>query len=193
MKNKTLLYCLILVMLSLRSFAQTDSTVTPNNSRSVISTPATPIPIASSKVIRPVELSGPRVGFTVVLPGKTADSLLSQLGMRPTFTQFGWQFEKQYFALENGTAGLVEFVGLIGGLEQNKFLPSASLLVGVRGPSGGEFAFGPNISLSGASFVFAAGHTFKNGNLNFPVNLAVVPSTNGFRMSLLVGFNAQTR
>ncbi len=147
----------------------------------------------SSKVITPVELSGPRLGFTYITPGESADVLEKDLGMTPFFTQFGWQFETQYFALENGTAGLVEFVGLIGGLEQNKFLPSGSLLIGVRGPSGGEFAFGPNLSLSGASFVIAAGHTFKNGNLNFPVNFAVVPSSKGIRFSLLFGFNAQTR
>jgi hypothetical protein len=146
-----------------------------------------------NKVVTPIELSGPRVGLTTVLPGKTADDLKTELGMSPTFTQFGWQFEHQYFALENGVAGLVEFIGLIGGLEQGKFLPSASLLVGVRGAQGGEFAFGPNISLTGAGFVFAAGHTYKMGALNFPVNFAVVPSTNGVRMSLLFGFNAQTR
>lgn len=148
---------------------------------------------ANSKVIAPVQLSGPRLGFTTILPGESADVLKNDLGMSPTFTQFGWQFETQYFALDNGTAGLVEFVGLIGGLEQNKFLPSGSLLIGVRGPSGAEFAFGPNISLSGASFVIATGHTFKNGNLNFPVNFAVVPSSKGVRFSLLFGFNAQTR
>ncbi len=146
-----------------------------------------------SKIITPMQLSGPRVGITTVFPGKTADALKDDLGMTPTFTQFGWQFEHQYFALDNGVAGLVEFVGLIGGLEQGKFLPSGSLLIGVRGANGAEFAFGPNLSLTGAGFVFAAGHTYKMGALNFPVNLAVVPSTNGLRMSLLFGFNAQTR
>lgn len=149
--------------------------------------------VRKSRIITPTELSGPRVGLTVVFPGKTADELKTDLDMSPVFTQFGWQFEHQYFALDNGVAGLVEFVGLIGGLEQGKFLPSASLLIGVRGASGGEFAFGPNLSLTGAGFVFAAGHTFKEGNLNFPVNFAVVPSTDGFRFSLLMGFNAQTR
>lgn len=149
--------------------------------------------ISTSKVITPVQLSGPRLGFTYITPGEAADVLKDELGMSPFFTQFGWQFETQYFALDNGTAGLVEFVGLIGGLEQNKFLPSGSLLIGIRNPSGGEFAFGPNISLAGASFVIAAGHTFKNGNLNFPVNFAVVPSSKGIRFSLLFGFNAQTR
>jgi hypothetical protein len=173
MKKHIVTSIAILFMASI-AFAQTDS-------------------IPKPKVIKPIELSGPRIGVTMVFPGKTADVLKEDLGMTPFFTQFGWQFEHQYFALDNGVAGLVEFVGLIGGLEQGKFLPSASLLVGVRGAKGGEFAFGPNVSLTGAGFVFAAGHTYKVGNLNFPVNLAVVPSTNGLRLSLLAGFNAQTR
>ena len=148
------------VMLSSIAFAQSDSTKT---------TPS-PKPASMGKVVKPVQLAGPRVGLTYIFPGKTADDLKTDLGMTPFFTQFGWQFEHQYFALDNGTAGLVEFVGLIGGLEQGKFLPSASLLIGVRGSKGGEFAFGPNLSLTGAGFVFAVGHTYKMGSLNFPVN-----------------------
>lgn len=178
MKKLNAFIILGICLFSQFAFAQTDPTNSPTN---------------SSKIITPVQLSGPRVGVTHVFPGKTANDLKSEFGMTPTFTQFGWQFEHQYFSLENGVAGLVEFVGLIGGLEQGKFLPSASLLIGIRGAQGAEFAFGPNLSLAGAGFVFAAGHTYKSGNLNLPVNFAVVPSTNGVRLSLLVGFNAQTR
>lgn len=143
------------------------------------------------RVIKPVKLAGPRVGFTTITAGESATFLKEELGMSPTFTQFGWQFEKSYFNLDNGTAGLVEFVGLIGGLEQNKFLPSASVLVGVRNGKGFEFGFGPNLSLSGAAFVLAVGHTIRNGDLNFPLNLAVVPSNKGVRVSLLFGFTSQ--
>jgi hypothetical protein len=143
--------------------------------------------------IEPVRLSGPRVGFSHIGPGASADSLKSRLGMSPTFTQFGWQFERSYFDLPNGTAGLVEFVGLIGGLEQNKFLPSASLLVGVRNYKGYEFGFGPNLSLTGAAFVLAVGYTVKSGGLNLPINFAIVPSEKGVRYTLLFGFTAQTR
>jgi hypothetical protein len=35
----------------------------------------------------------------------------------------------------------------------------------------------------------ATGVTFKKGNLNVPVNVAVVPSRAGVRVSLLTGFN----
>ncbi len=171
------------VMLSSIAFAQSDTSKTST----------TPTTASMGKVVKPIQLAGPRVGLTYIFPGKTVDVLKDDLDMTPFFTQFGWQFEHQYFALDNGVAGLVEFVGLIGGLEQGRFLPSANLLIGVRGAQGGEFAFGPNLSLTGASFVFAVGHTYKMGSLNFPVNFAVVPSTNGFRASILLGFNAQTR
>ncbi len=181
--KKHLLFFVGAIMLCSLSFAQSDSSKTAASS----------IPTSNAKIIKPIELAGPRVGLTYVFPGKTADALKDDIGMTPFFTQFGWQFEHQYFALDNGVAGLVEFVGLIGGLEQGKFLPSASVLIGVRGAKGGEFAFGPNISLTGASFVFAVGHSYKVGSLNFPVNFAVVPSTNGVRASILMGFNAQTR
>lgn len=152
-----------------------------------------PIPQTTLPVVEPIYLSGPRVGFTYVGPGKLADKLKKDFQVEPLFTQFGWQFETNYFALPNGTAGLVELVLLAGALEQNRFLPSANMLIGIRSGSGLEFGFGPNLSLAGASFVFAGGFTIRQGALNFPVNIAVVPSKEGFRTSLLVGFNAQKK
>lgn len=189
---------LILVILKLNTYANisSDSSVVDSN-KTVVAQKPNAVQIKQeanySKIVTPLELSGPRVGFTFIAPGETANDLKTEFDASPFITQFGWQFEKQYFALENGTAGLVEFVGLIGGLEQGLFLPSANMLIGVRSSTGAEFAFGPNISLSGAAFVLAVGHTYKSGNLNFPVNFAVVPSTKGVRFSLLFGFNAQTR
>lgn len=199
MKTKLLFLTLLFVVSKLSSFAilNTDTLATDSDKQNVISQKAAmnnlPVAKMAPKIVVPVQLSGPRVGFTYIAPGSTADSLKSIFSATPFITQFGWQFEKQYFALDNGTAGLVEFVGLIGGLEQGLFLPSANMLVGVRSSSGAEFAFGPNISISGAAFVLAVGHTYKSGNLNFPINFAVVPSSKGVRFSLLFGFNAQTR
>lgn len=168
------------------------NTVVKPSQATIQNTNTTPAKVPQ-KIITPLELSGPRVGFTLIGSGETADNLRDNFNASPFVTQFGWQFEKQYFALENGTAGLVEFVGLIAGLEQGLFLPSANMLVGVRSSTGAEFAFGPNISVSGAAFALAVGHTFRSGSLNFPVNFAVVPSSKGVRFSLLFGFNAQTR
>ena len=158
---------------------------------------ATPQPIDSRQAgyeyeQKNLKLSGPRIGFTV-LSQKYSDNLEEEFGTQVNnfMTQFGWQFETRVFTLDNGTSGLFEFVPLIGGLEQGKFLPSLSALVGIRGPKGLELGMGPNISLAGAGIVLAAGTNFKAQGVNFPVNFALAPSKDGARFSVLFGFNSR--
>ncbi|GAA4440005.1 hypothetical protein GCM10023188_36780 [Pontibacter saemangeumensis] len=139
-----------------------------------------------------LKLSGPRLGFTI-LSGRYTDSIREDFDrdINPFITQFGWQFETRIFTLDSGVSGLFEFVPLIGGLEQGKFLPSLSGLVGIRGAKGFEFGVGPNVSLSGAGLVLAVGTNFQSQGINFPVNFAVAPSKDGARFSLLFGFNSR--
>jgi len=111
-------------------------------------------------------------------------------------TQYGWQWESR-FADNGSIAGLVEWVVVVGGMEQQMFLPSISSLVGIRTGEGMEYAVGPNLSATGINMVFTIGKNFKSGDLNFPVNLAFVPNGNvwgedeesGARISIMVGFN----
>ncbi len=145
-----------------------------------------------STIVETIQLEGPRVGFTIIT-GELADRLRSELDVSPFITQIGWQFENRFFTTPSGTTGLVEGILLVGGVEQNVFLPSASFLIGLRNKNGTEFGVGPNLSLSGAAFVFAGGVTLQSANINFPINLALVPSSKGVRISLLVGFNARKR
>ena len=130
--------------------------------------------------------SGPRVGFTYITDGTTSDYLLSQ-GKRPSTVQFGWQFEGRLFTIEDGTSGLIEFIPMIGGVDQGLFLPSANFLLGLRGGSdrSWEFAIGPHFGLKAdykqdivgsIGVVLGFGTSFKKGNVWFPVNLALVPS-----------------
>ncbi|MHC2993200.1 hypothetical protein OB13_17025 [Pontibacter sp. HJ8] len=139
-----------------------------------------------------LRLGGPRLGFTV-LSQKYIDHISNDYDteVNAFMTQFGWQFETRVFTLENGTSGLFEFVPLIGGLEQGKFLPSLSALVGVRGAKGLEFGIGPNVTLGGAGLVLAAGTNFQTQGVNFPVNVAIAPSKDGMRFSILFGFNSR--
>jgi hypothetical protein len=141
--------------------------------------------------IEPINLGGPRLGFTYIAPGKMADKL-DERGINPFITQFGWQLESRFFTLPNGVSGLVEAIGLVGGLEQNTILPSASLLIGIRNAKGFEIGVGPNLSIGGAAIVIAGGFTIQSSYINFPINFAFVPSTEGVRFSLLFGFNAKT-
>ncbi|MBU8892475.1 MAG: hypothetical protein KOO66_06830 [Bacteroidales bacterium] len=142
------------------------------------------------EIIPPVKLMGPRLGFTYITPGETVDQL-AEYDISPILTQFGWQFETRFFTLESGVAGLIEGIILIGGVEQNTFLPSGTFLIGIRNAKGLEFGLGPNVSVSGVAFALAAGVTLKSSNINFPINIAVVPSDKGVRLSLLFGFNAR--
>lgn len=68
-------------------------------------------------------------------------------------------------------------------------LPSLSWMVGVRMRDGAEFGAGPNVTPAGTALAIAAGITFRAGALNVPVNLAVVPSKSGVRVSVLSGFS----
>jgi hypothetical protein len=157
-------------------------------------------------------LSGPRVGFTILTDGELTDNLDEEFGLNSNLiTQFGYQFEKQIMG-DDKVAGLVEGLLFIGGLEHGLFLPSVSGMFGARFESGYEFAIGPNISLSGAALVLGFGKTIKAGNLNIPINFAWVPSTSrqrtdyddddvnetetyqtGHRFTITVGFNYRSR
>lgn len=166
-------------------------------------------------------LSGPRIGFTVLTDGIITETIEEEWGIHTNFiTQFGYQFEKQIMGDEN-VAGLVEGIVMIGGIEKGLFLPSISGMFGARLVSGTEFAVGPNLSLSGAGMVLAFGKTIQAGNINIPINFAWVPSvkkmqttthyeldqetgyydewetssieSTGNRFTLTIGFNFRTR
>ena len=141
----------------------------------------------------PIRLDGPRIGFTVLSANVLNKARESMPDLNPFLTQFGWQFESRLFRMPNGVSGLAEFVPLVGGLEQGKFLPSVSGLLGMRGAKGFEFGVGPNLTPLGANLVLAMGTSFRSNGINFPVNVAVVPGNGGTRVSLMLGFNARHR
>jgi hypothetical protein len=140
-----------------------------------------------------IKLNGPRIGLTYLAEGELSRRLDEEFNASPLITQFGWQFETQIFNSDQGVAGLLELIPLIGGLEQGLFLPSISGIIGLRGKSGVEFGVGPNLSLAGAALVFATGTTIRSGNMNYPLNFAFVPSKEGARFSFMVGFNYKKR
>jgi hypothetical protein len=141
-----------------------------------------------------VSLSGPRFGFTVLSDGvvkkvKTTNGIT----IGPAMSQFGWQFEKQFYSGRSGPTAMTEAVLLLGGLEQGVVLPSVSWLVGIRRKDGTEFGIGPNVTPVGVALALSGGRTFRAGVLNVPVNVAVVPSKAGVRVSVLSGFITRQR
>jgi hypothetical protein len=136
-----------------------------------------------------VVLSGPRIGVTAI-GGEIAELLEDEYEVYPIVTQFGWQFERRFFTLDNGSSGLVESVMLLGGLEQGFLIPSWSGIIGFRDAKGTEFGLGPNVSPAGVGLTFAVGVTLNiEDKVNIPFNIAVTP-INGIRISLLTGFNS---
>ena len=161
---------------------------------------AGPVPAQTSTqtqlppVARTANLSGPRFGLTLLSDGTVAKLKDRSIELeRPFVSQFGWQFEKQFYSRSGGLAAVNEWVLLLGGLEQGVALPSVSWIVGLRSSGGAEFGLGPNVTPAGVALALAAGITFRSGALNVPVTFAVVPSQAGTRVSLLTGFSLRRR
>ena len=140
-----------------------------------------------------VNLSGPRFGLTALSPGVVDELHKRQIDVTSNISQVGWQFEKQFYSRGSGVAAVNEWVFLLGGLDQGVALPSLSWMVGLRTREGAEFGIGPNITPAGVALALAGGVTFRAGNLNVPMNVAVVPSKVGTRLSVLTGFNMRRR
>jgi len=143
--------------------------------------------------LKTVSLSGPRFGATALSEGVVLKLHERSIDVGSTITQFGWQFEKEFYSKGGGIAALHEFVFLVGGLEQGVVLPSLNWMVGLRSSNGVEFGIGPNITPAGVALALAAGVTFRSGALNVPMTIAVVPSKAGTRISMLTGFNLRGR
>jgi len=158
------------------------------------------MPAAAQNVVLPppspqeVNLSGPRFGITALSDGVIKDIAERRgINVPPMISQFGWQAEHAFYRKDTGVAAVTEFVVLLGGLEHDLKIPSFRWLVGMRNASGAEFGIGPNFSPAGSALAIAAGVTFRHGYLNVPVNVAIVPSKYGTRISMLTGFNMKRR
>ena len=161
------------------------------------------------------KLAGPRIGMTFITAGSTADLLhkgfdyvdeennkLGETGSAFT-SQYGWQWESRFADGGGDVVGIVEWIALVAGMEQGKFLPSLTSVIGARTANGLELGVGPSLSLSGVGMVFAIGKNFRSGSLNLPVNLVFMPGksytqtiggveneySSGARISIMVGFN----
>ena len=137
---------------------------------------------------RTLELSGPRVGVTMLSDGVRAALEERGIVVGSTMSQFGWQFERQFYGSPGGVTALHEWVALVGGTDQGVVIPSLTWLIGVRTHEGAEIGIGPNVTPAGVALAVTAGVTFKAGVMNVPVNIALVPTKVGHRVTLLSGF-----
>lgn len=99
-----------------------------------------------------LNLSGTRMGFVYVMGdnSKILSAPESEGGFDayPMLFQFGYQFETMYLN-QGRMQGLFQFIPTVTGLEQGLFLPSMTVLHGIRdNKTGLEFAFGPTVGLT---------------------------------------------
>lgn len=127
-----------------------------------------------------LRLNGPRMGIGMVtgMDGQILQAAKSEGGFDawPVMSQFGYQFEASYLN-EGNIQALFEFLPTISGLEQGLFIPSISILHGIRSNvTGLEFAFGPVFMLKrkakgferdGVWYLKDDEHLFPDEDLNF--------------------------
>ena len=152
----------------------------------------TSLPSASTRPPQVLKLSGPRFGVTA-FTGDVATARQS-IDKSAFMTQFGWQAETQILATDRGDQALIEWVGLLGGVEQGEMNLSGALIAGYRLANGFELGAGPNISYGSeagnvtTSMLLAAGVTVPMGQLRVPFNVAVALAEGGPRITTLVGW-----
>lgn len=116
-----------------------------------------------------LNLSGPRMGLTFFTGDLAkiyqAPEIEGGFNSLPVMTQFGYQFEVKYLN-EGNIQALFEFIPVITGLDQGRFIPSITVLSGIRSNKNGfEFGFGPNV------FVTKMSEGFVNNNGDFIIDL----------------------
>jgi len=103
-----------------------------------------------------INLNGPRMGVGII-SGDGATRLMADrdvggfemlgFGNTAITSSMGYQYEERYIATKNFQA-LVEFIGLVSGMETGKFNPSITILNGFRfSKANWEIGFGPSFKL----------------------------------------------
>ena len=96
--------------------------------------------------------------------------------------------------MTGGNQALMEWVFLVGGVEQDELNLSLAWLTGYRLENGVELGVGPNVSYNKdsedttTSMVVAAGATMPFGDLYVPLNVAVAFAKGGPRSTTLLGW-----
>lgn len=137
-------------------------------------------------------LDGPRLGATYVLGQNSLTRALREKRIGTLISQFGWHFEYQVVPEGDGPSFVIEAIPLVGGVEYGTLIPSGTLAMGIRFPSGWEFGMGPNVLLTdkGAktALVLAAGKSINYGGVSIPLNLVLATNPDGNRLSFVFGY-----
>jgi len=146
----------------------------------------------SAVVLEQRSMSGPRLGVTFVT-GTEGRRVLSEHDLSSPISQFGWHFEQITRPQGGGPMFVVQEVFLVGAVEQATAVPAATLLFGIRFPSGFEFGMGPNATPLGTALAIGIGQNLAYGGVSVPFNVAIVTSPGALRISLLTGYALRRR
>jgi hypothetical protein len=168
------------IRIRLRAFAVAVASCLMIQASQAAAQPAPATPFDTSEAVIQHDLTGPRLGFTVLPKGKVR-------------SLFGWHFENQASPFGGSPTFVVERVILVGGIEDNTIAPSFTLIFGMRSRSGFEFGVGPSAGVDPRGFntaiVLAAGHSYRFGGIRVPVNLALALDKEGQnRVSFVTGW-----
>lgn len=126
-----------------------------------------------------LSLAGPRMGYTF-FTGDMAETLKMPKNeggydAYAAFFQMGYQFEKQYLN-EGKWQALFEFLPMVSGLDQGMFVPSFTIMNGIRNNKNGlEFAIGPSINISREQTAYFIGNEW--------IRSEDLPSNHAYRLS----------
>ena len=85
--------------------------------------------IDAPPVAKIVNLSGPRFGITALSQGVVDKLRERNIAVGSTISQFGWQFEKQFYQRGASVAAVNEWIVLLGGMDQDVVIPSVTWMV----------------------------------------------------------------
>jgi len=160
------------------------------------------MPALAKEIEVPVEfnrrnMGGPRFGVTYIAGDTELYKELKAQNVGRVVSQFGWHFERQIIPDGGGPQFVVQFVPMIAGVEYGKFVPGATLAMGIRMPRGWEFGMGPNIVATKndldkvkarTSLIVALGKSINYGDVSIPINFAISTSPDGNRYSVIFGY-----
>lgn len=144
-----------------------------------------------------INLGGPRIGLTYLAPGgefsrRLLEENIGNKKYGTPLSQFGWEFEYLVVPTGGGPAFAIKLVPLIAGVEYGTFIPSASLVMGIRVPGGFEFGMGPNVVLTPdglkTALVLGIGKSINYGGVSIPLDLVYTTGGGSNRVTFLFGY-----
>ena len=125
-------------------------------------------------------MRGFRVGV-MFLPGASE-------GVDRSQRVFGLQGEHSVMMYSRDVQLVIEWIGLVG-----RQTGSLNGLFGIRTPGGVGYGLGVTATPAGVGLIGTFGKTFRRGDINLPLTIAVAPSRRSTSITLMTGMSIRRR